>query len=167
VQSRNRIEFLLKLMEANHGAGFVGLIGAHAAEAHCVLDAGGLEGGNQSIGDALTVGQGVVAGWVGRDHDVNRFCASKSLRQRSRVAQLSDKRLCAGGGQGLQTIGAASDHANFLALGEQALGCYVSSVASCSGDDVHDETSCRTFNALFNDSKRERGASKIFLLTLA
>jgi len=58
------------VVEADDGAGAGGFVGSDAAERNNIFDAGVSDGGRDGVAGTILITESIVAGSVGRNHDV-------------------------------------------------------------------------------------------------
>src|SRR5277367_2665164 len=124
-------------MKAYHRAGFVGFIGAVAAEEHGVRHACGFESGGDRVGDFVLVGADVIVSEIGRQQDVGGTSAGEGFGQSGGVRDVGLEDFCAENCESLETTLAAADDAHLLTAVQKSF-CYNFSRVSCgSENDVH------------------------------
>src|ERR1019366_6232681 len=137
VRTVDLVELLFEVVDADYGAGSAGFFGSETAERNNILDSRISYCRRDRVADAVLKSAEVVAGIVGRNHDVGCVCLVEGFGQGGRVGGITDEYLRAFRRERLQMSRVSSDDTNFLPAGKKVLRHYVSSVAACSKNDVH------------------------------
>ena len=138
-------------MQAINGTNALGLVGAHAAEANRVRDAGLFERGDERVARALLRGAQVRSTVIRWNHGVNGSGAGKRAGHGFGIVDIADESFRAFLNERIESLFAAADDADFFTFCEQHICENAACMACRSRDDVHD---CLSFAALCGAKRR-------------
>jgi hypothetical protein len=137
VHTVDLVELLFEVVQAGYGTCSGEFVGSETAERNNIPDSRVSYCCHDRVTDAVLVSADVVAGRVGRNHDVGCVCFVEGFGQGGCVEDIADEYLRAFRRERLQMSRVSANDTNFLPAGKKVLRHYVSSVAACSKNYVH------------------------------
>ena len=158
------VQLLFETVKTDNRAGAAGFVGSDAAERDDIFDSGVFGCSRDRVADLFLIRTDIIAGEVGRDHDVSRFGVLESLAQCGNVGDIANRYFRALCRERLQMSGVSAKDANFLAASQKSLCHDMSGVTTCSKNyvhiDLHAHIGCQPFRFRFEQKGKGQGKDK-------